>query len=69
MILKPFRKHFLIGGWTEPIAIMYLDLVGVDDIRKWEATLEAPAQLVLQLFIISRGRAAGKCERHIILIN
>ena len=60
MVLKPFRKHMPVGGWRDEIARMITNAIDIDNIERMEAILEAPAQLLLQLFIISQGRTAGK---------
>ena len=44
--------------------MMYSNVVEIEDFEKWEAILEAPFQLLLQLFIISRGRTAGKYKKN-----
>ena len=60
MVLKPFRKHMPVAGWRDKIARMITNAIDIDNIERMEAILEAPAQLLLQLFIISQGRTAGK---------
>ena len=49
-----------VGGWRDEIARMITNAIDIDNIERMEAILEAPAQLLLQLFIISQGRTAGK---------
>ena len=49
-----------VGGWRDKIARMITNAIDIDNIERMEAILEAPAQLLLQLFIISQGRTAGK---------
>ena len=63
MIVKPFRKCLPVGGWWETFSMMYSNVVDIEEFEKWEAILEAPFQLLLQLFIISRGRTAGKYQK------
>ena len=60
MVLKPFRKSLPVGGWMDKIARIITNAIEIDNVERMEAILEAPAQLLLQLFIISQGRPAGK---------
>ena len=69
MIVRPFRKCLPVGGWWEKFAAMYTNVIKIEEFEKWEAIIEAPFQLLLQLFIISRGRTAGKYKNHKPLQN
>ena len=64
MVIKPFRKHLPVGGWTQKIAMMFANLIDLDDIERMEGILEAPAQIFLQFFMISRGSAVGKYQNN-----
>ena len=62
MLLRPFRKHLPVGGWSEKIAIMYSNLIDLDDIERMEAILEAPSMIWLQFYVISQGSTPGKYQ-------
>ena len=64
MVIKPFRKHLPVEGWTKTIAMMFANLIDLDDIERMEAILEAPAMIFLQFYIISQGIAPGKYQNN-----
>ena len=61
-MLRRFDRVEKITDWfvsKEVLSEVYFDIVP-DDVRAIEALVEAPSQLILQLFIVFRGYIPGK---------
>ena len=60
MLLMPAKVFLLRFGWIAKLSQEASSLIEYENIEMFEAILEAPAQLLLQLYIISRGQSPGE---------